>query len=87
MDSIMYATLNGTTIAGGPEVLRGLMRKHFVKAFDESLDSFPALAKLTGVDLATKILGEAEVTFNSLHKRAEVLRRSWGMVVLTDAKR
>jgi hypothetical protein len=33
------------------------MRKHFVKAFDESLDSFPALARLTGIDLATKLLG------------------------------
>ena len=66
MDAIVHATLFGTTVNGGPAVLQGLMRKHFVKAFDESLDSFPTLARVTGIDLATKLLGEDEVSEGSL---------------------
>ena len=37
------------------------MRKHFEKAFDDSLDAFPALAASTGLDLASWFLGESEV--------------------------
>jgi len=58
MPTLVDAILTGSSVAGGQEVIRRLMRRHFENAFDDSLSAFDFTS--LGVSAAS-VLGEAEV--------------------------